>query len=173
MANFNQAIPRILIWEGGYVNDPDDLGGETNRGITDRLDGTVDGWVDVNGDGKPDVRIKELTEEQAKEVYKRRFWDTLKGDEIKSQAIATILFDGYVNMGVSAIRLMQRLVRVPSDGNIGPVTLHAINNADEKYLYNAYKSERVTYYKRIAERRPQNKKFLKGWLRRINSFPDL
>jgi lysozyme family protein len=173
MAQFKQAIPRILVWEGTYVNDPDDLGGETNHGITDKLDGTVDGWVDIDGDGKPDVRIKELTKEQAIEIYKRRFWDVIKGDQINSQAIATIIFDGYVNMGVPAIRMIQRLAFVKTDGRIGPQTLAAINTADEKSLYNNYKLERIAYYKRIADRRPQNRKFLKGWLRRINSFPDL
>src|SRR5687768_14929702 len=99
MAKFEIAIPHTLAWEGGYVWHKADPGGETNRGITDRLDGKVDGLADVDGDGIGDVVLKGLSEEQAKEIYKRKFWDRMHGDEIKSQAIAGILFDGYVNMG--------------------------------------------------------------------------
>lgn len=187
MANFNTAIPRILVWEGGYVHDPDDLGGETKHGITDKLDGEVDRMADIDGDGVGDVPIRELTQEQAKEIYRREFWDAMKGDEIKSQHVATILFDAYVNMGAGrlanpdkgikerdgAIRMIQRIVGVKDDGIVGPKTLAAINAADEVSLYQKFKQARIDRYYYLAEIRPKNKKFLKGWLNRANSFPDL
>lgn len=173
MANFDISIPKVLAWEGGYVNHPADPGGETNRGITDKLDGKVDHLVDLDGDGHGDVDIKHLTEEQARKVYKRVFWDRIKGDEIHSQAIADILFDGFVNQGVSAIRIIQNLVFVPADGNIGPATLKAINEADERTLYNDYKSERENYYLNLVKRKPELNVFLKGWLNRIRSFKNL
>lgn len=173
MAKFEIAIPHTLVWEGGYINHPADPGGETNRGITDRLDGKVDGQVDINGDGIGDVDIKNLTESQAKEVYRRRFWDKMQGDKIESQHIANILFDGYVNCGVNGIKLMQRLLNLKDDGVVGPKTLAAINGADEVTLYENYKDARIDYYLDLAERKPALKVFLKGWLNRINSFPDL
>lgn len=173
MAKFEIAIPHTLVWEGLYVNHPNDPGGETNRGITDRLDGKIDGLVDLDGDGEGDVDIKGLTEAEAKQVYKRRFWDKMQGDKIESQLIANILFDGYVNCGANGIKMMQRILNQKDDGVIGPKTLQAINGADEILLYNRYKIERIKYYQDLAERKPALKVFLRGWMNRIQSFPDL
>lgn len=178
MAKFEIAIPHVLAWEGGYVNHPADPGGETNRGITDRLDGKIDGRVDVDGDLLPDVDIKALTEEQAKDIYKRVFWDRMRGDEIDSQAIANILFDGYVNMGSQAIKILQRVIMVRDDGKVGPMTIKTLNELtndgySEATVYHAYRDERERFYHKLAERKPEMKVFLKGWLRRIQSFPNL
>lgn len=173
MAKFEIAIPHTLVWEGGWVHHPADPGGETNRGITDRLDGKVDGLVDLDGDGDGDVDIKGLTEEQAKEVYRHRFWDRMQGDKIDSQLIANILFDGYVNCGNNGIKIMQRILSLKDDGIIGPKSLAAINGADERTLYTNYKNARRDYYFDLARRKPDLKVFLKGWLNRISSFPDM
>lgn len=173
MAKFEIAIPHTLVWEGLYANHPNDPGGETMRGITDRLDGEVDGMIDIDGDGVGDVPVKDLTEEQAKTVYRRRFWDRMQGDKIESQLIANILFDGFVNCGFNGIRMMQRILNLKDDGIVGPKTLAAINGADELLLYTKYKLARIQYYQDLAERKPALKVFLRGWLNRISSFPDL
>jgi lysozyme family protein len=170
MASFDKAIPFTLKHEGGYVWHPADPGGETNRGITDGLDGNVDGLADVDGDGDGDILIQELSEAQAKEIYKRRFWDKMHGDDIKSQNLANILFDGYVNMGGNAIKLMQRELMLKEDGVLGPVTLRGINGYNPRTLFEQYKAARIDYYLDLANRKPALKIFLKGWLNRINSF---
>jgi len=88
MADFNKCIGKTLAHEGGakYTNDPTDRGGETKYGISKR--------------SYPQEDIKNLTEERAKELYKRDYWDRIRGDDIKDEAIAFNIFDCAVNMGV-------------------------------------------------------------------------
>lgn len=178
MAKFDIAIPKILAYEGGYVFHKADPGGETNRGITDRLDGKVDHAVDIDGDSVGDVAIKDLSEEQAKTVYKRVFWDRMQGDHINSQAIADMLMDGYVNCGKQAIKIIQRVIGVKDDGAFGPATLLALNEAtkehiDEVKIYRQFKEARIAYYHSLVEKKPDLEVFLKGWLNRMESFKEL
>lgn len=171
MANFELYFPHLLKLEGGYVNHPSDPGGETNWGITDRLDGKIDGKIDIDGDGKPDTTVKNLKSEEAKIIYKRLFWDKLKADDIKSQSVAEILFDFAVNSGVTlASKKIQYLVKVSQDGIIGNKTIEAINKLDPKSLFNSIKEIRIKYYKDIILNNPKLKIFEKGWMNRINSF---
>lgn len=170
MADFEKAIPLILKHEGGYVFHPNDPGGETNLGITDMLDGKVDGMVDLDGDKIGDVTVKGLTVAQAKQVYKSRFWDKMQGDKFKDQQIANIVFDGYVNMGARALKMLQKELGCGIDGRIGPNTLAAINSAAPHLLFDDYKDARRMFYIKLAERKPKLKDFLKGWLNRIDSF---
>lgn len=173
MAKFDIAIPKVLAWEGRYINHPNDPGGETMRGITDKLDGRIDHMVDVDGDGYPDVDIKNLTVDQAKEIYKREFWDKMMGDWIESQAMADIVFDGYVNCWKNGIRLLQDILNVDIDGHLGPRTLQVLNLCEETAVHRKYKQARIDYYNNLADRKPELEVFRKGWLNRINSFPDI
>lgn len=167
MARFSEAIPIILKHEGGFVNHPSDPGGATNRGITFKLFKRYAVSLGLN----PTVEdLKNLTEEQAEEIYFQEFWQPMKGDEIESQQIANIVFDGFVNMGGRALKLFQKEAGVTPDGKIGPITLSIVNNSNETVLFTGYKDARIDYYKRLVDRKPQLGVFLKGWLNRINSF---
>ena len=167
MANFEQAVQLILKHEGGYVDHPSDPGGATNRGITYQL---FTQYAMTLGLNKTIDSLKTLTEDQAKFIYKEHFWDKMRGDEIKSQAVAEIVFDAFVNMGNRAIKLLQIELGVGIDGDFGPVTLNALNQAAPIVLFEQFKDARIDFYKRLAENKPSSKVFLKGWLNRINSF---
>jgi lysozyme family protein len=170
MADFEKAIQKVLRHEGGYVHHPRDPGGETNFGITDRLDGKVDGLIDVDGNGSGDITVKALREEQARVIYKREFWDKMRGDEIKNQQVAEIVFDAYVNMGPRALKLLQKEIGVEADGVFGPVTISILNLASPVVVFNQFKDARIYFYKDLVKRKPELKVFEKGWMNRINSF---
>lgn len=157
---FNIAMDFVLKSEGGYVNDPRDPGGETNRGVTDKQDGKIDGLIDVNGDGKGDVKVKDLTAEQAKEVYRRNYWNPVHGDDL-SPGRALMLVDTAVNMGVKqAIILVQRVTGINEDGVFGPKTLEAAKNYD----IDAYASAKLAIYKQLKTWPIYGK----GWSSRLN-----
>ena len=153
MAEFDKAIEKTLINEGGYVFDKDDRGGETNFGISKKA--------------YPNVDIKNLTVTGAKEIYKRDYWDKVRADDITSQAVAAELFDTAVNMGVrTASKLLQGCTGVTPDGFIGDKSLEAINAVDEELLMLRFKLAKIARYVYLAKRRPANRKYLLGWINR-------
>ena len=144
--SFDRAVALVLKHEGGYVNDPRDPGGETRYGISKRA--------------YPDVDILRLTEDEAKAIYKRDYWDKLRTDEIPEQ-LAICLFDAAVNMGRErAIRLLQRACGVAQDGVMGGNTIAAANRLTEPVV--RFSAERVIAY--TGTRGFDT--FGKGWLRR-------
>ena len=152
---FDKFIPVILQHEGGYVNDPDDFGGETNMGITKRR--------------YPELNIKTLTVNQAKQIYYDDFYRPLNLHYIKNDLLALHLFDMAVNAGKkNAVKLLQELLfGCGNDGVIGPVTSQAVYYADSTTdLVSAYKAKRIEYYYKVSKRR-NNKKFLAGWVNRV------
>jgi lysozyme family protein len=168
MADFNLSIDIILKHEGGFVNHPSDPGGATNRGIIFTLFKQYSKALGL----LPTIdALKSLTEDQAKFIYREHFWNPMKGDEIINQNIADILFDGYVNMGGKALKMMQKEAGTTLvDGSIGADSIRAINLANARVLFQGYKDSRIKFYIDLADRKPKMKVFLKGWLNRINSF---
>lgn len=156
---FNRAITRTLANEGGYINDPKDPGGETFYGISKR--------------SYPDVDIKNLTKEQATEIYYKDFWSKYPYEQITYTDLAIKLFDSCVNLGRSkGIRLMQRCLKVNGypqvvdDGGFGPGTLATINKINGPKLLSAYRGAQARYYRAIVAAKPTEAKFLNGWLSR-------
>lgn len=156
---FKRCVEIILKHEGGYVNDPDDYGGETNMGIAKRY--------------FPDEDIKNMTKERAIELYYDFIWLKMNLVGISDEDVILEMFDMGVNSslgssGRRAIKIAQRLLGVKPDGYVGTITIMAINDFDGNFL-KSYKEARRRYYKGIVTKRPQNMKFLKGWFNRIDS----
>ena len=153
MKNFNEIIEKVLEHEGGYVNDPTDLGGETKYGITKRF--------------YPDVDIKNLTIEQAKEIYKQDYWDKNKVESLP-QNLWHIYFDMCVNMGKrTAVKVLQRAAvnkgrKIEVDGGLGPMTIGALKGVE----LDRVRAFRVKYYVDLITARPEQEKFYLGWFRR-------
>lgn len=170
MAQISKLAPFILKWEGGFVNDPDDAGGATNMGVTISTwqkvgyDKDDDGYIDVE-----DLRLLSK-DDVVNHVLKPHYWDRWKADEIKSQSIANTLVDWVWGSGKWGIIIPQRILGVKPDGVVGKVTLSALNARDPKELFAAIKAARVNYLDDIVRKRPANKKFLRGWMNRLNDI---
>lgn len=157
MASFEIAVEKTLAHEGGYVNHPDDPGGETNYGISRR--------------SYPNADIRNLTKEAAVKIYQRDFWLPLYSD-IRYQRIANKIFDMSVNLGVTnshvivqkAMRNLGKAIKV--DGVFGPNTLALVNQSDPNALLLEMIRLHVEYYLTRVERKPSQVAFLRGWIRR-------
>jgi len=169
MAKVELLTPKILRWEGGFVNDPVDQGGATNKGVT------LGTWrkvgYDKDGDGDIDVDdIRLLTREDATIVLKKFYWDRWKADEIRNQSVADILVDWVWCSGKWGIVIPQRLLRVSDDGIVGPVTLKIVNAVNQKAFFDGIVFERTKFIERIISRDPYQKRFFNGWMNRINDY---
>lgn len=147
------AINRVLEHEGGFVDHPDDPGGATNFGITERTARSF-GYT---GD------MRELPLEVAVDIYKRLYWDTISADEMPF-AVAFQVFDGAVNHGISrSVMWLQEIVSATPDGVVGPQTLNLINSDSESDIVFLYNSERIQFYTGLKTFNA----FGRGWMRRI------
>ena len=153
LVNFDEIIEVVLHHEGGYVNDPKDPGGETNFGIAKR--------------SHPDVDIKNLTKDGAKEIYKEHYWDKNKVESL-SEELRHIYFDMCVNQGRGrAVKILQRAANAKGanlkiDGGMGPKTIAAMQNVELKRV----RAYRVKYYANLIVRKPDLEKFYYGWFKR-------
>ena len=153
LVNFDDIIEVVLEHEGGYVNDPDDPGGETNFGIAKR--------------SHPDVDIANLTKDGAKEIYKEHYWDRNKVESL-SEDLRHIYFDMCVNQGRGrAVKIMQRAANskgagLKVDGGMGPMTIAAMDGVE----LDRVRAYRIKYYADLVTRKPDLEKFYFGWFRR-------
>lgn len=164
MADYKKLIPFIKKSEGGFVNDPLDRGGATNMGIT------INTYRTVYGSKKTVEDLKHITEQEWEYVFKHIFWDRCRADEIKSQGVANNMVDWVWGSGVNGIKGVQRLVGVKADGIVGSNTLAAINAAGES-LFPRITQARIIYYNAIVSRRPNQKRYVNGWICRAYRVP--
>jgi len=159
MGEFERALPRVLMHEGGYVNDPQDPGGETNRGITKRVYDAYRQRMRL-----PVQSVKNITSQEVAAIYRANYWDLAKCDQLPA-GVSYVVFDGNVNSGVSqSIKWLQRAVGVVPDGVIGNATLAAVQNyGDMNRLVDAICDRRLAFLKALKTW----KRFGKGWAARV------
>jgi type VI secretion system secreted protein VgrG len=161
MAQFLAAIQYVLLNEGGFSDDPNDPGGATNFGILQRE--------------LPGVDIRTITREQAISFYLPNYWNKALYANIASQQVATKLFDMHVNLGlVPAVRIAQHALGFQDanvDGDMGPMTVAAINAADPASFLAGVVGLLTTHYKLLEARNPKLMAFDRGWMARANKLP--
>lgn len=137
MANFKESFDKVILAEGGYVNDPDDAGGETYLGISRKANPYAKMWKTIDAIKKQygvkgiEARLKNNRKiiEEVEHIYKSKYWDALRLDEVYSQRIAHQLFDDAVNRGVtSAIRIAQQVTDMTITGKFSEELLYNLKN---------------------------------------------
>ena len=155
--NFDKALAAVLVHEGGYVFNPKDPGGETNLGCTKAV------WEEHCGHMVDTKTMKALTPADVGPLYKAKYWDKVKGDDLPS-GVDYVVFDAAINSGPSrAAKWLQACVNVYADGVIGDKTIQAVQNKDPKELINDYCAYRLAYLKMLQTWDT----FGKGWERRV------
>ena len=153
LKTFDEIIEVVLEHEGGYVNDPQDPGGETNFGIAKR--------------SHPDVDIANLTKDGAKKIYKEVYWDKNKVESLPEE-LRHIFFDMCVNQGRGrAVKILQIAANAKGaglkvDGGLGPKTIGALKGVELERV----RAYRIKYYADLVTRKPDLEKFYFGWFRR-------
>lgn len=160
--NFDACFAKVIKSEGGYVNDPADRGGETNLGVT------VGAWGAYLGRAIQPGEMKALTVETVKPFYKQMYWDLVKCDDLPV-GVDYAVFDFAVNAGVGrAAKFLQRAVGAVDDGAIGPGTLALVAKTTPGKLLENFAKQKEAFYNSLAEKNPTQKKFLKGWMARVD-----
>ena len=162
-ANYKKCLETILHHEGGYVNHPKDPGGETNLGVTKR--------VYIEHGGTKDM--KELTVEDVAPIYKKGYWDKMKGDDLPG-GLDLCVFDFGVNAGPGrSAKYLQTMIGTVADGGIGPNTLKAVEAYVSEHGINKsienFQEARQGYYEKLST----FETFGRGWTRRVTETTDL
>ena len=165
MADYKILKPIVLKYEGGWANDPNDKGGCTMKGVT------IATFKKYYGKTKTCSDLKKLTDEQWNHIFKSGYWDRWKADDIKNQSIANLVVDWLWTSGVYGIKYPQQVLGVGVDGAVGAKTIAAINNyPNQKELFQKLWNRRKKHFEDIVKNNPKQKKFLNGWLNRLDAF---
>lgn len=158
---FEKAFINLIEEEKGYVNDPDDRGGETNYGISKR--------------SYPYVDIKNLTLEQAADIYERDFYKPMLCHRYTDDAVAVEVLEQAVNMGKRTVTYFLQVsavaygCKINIDGKMGRMTLAAVNSMPPKILLHNLRSLAIAFYLNLAKEKPPMKKYLNGWIKRVQT----
>lgn len=189
MADFKQAYDITMSHEGGYVNDPNDVGGETYKGIARKYHPNWKGWVIIDSEriftsSFPNrLSVKDNLQVFVCNLYRQLYWDIFDGDNMPNQVIANQLFDIAVNMGTyRAVKFLQSGLNILNrngenysdiieDGQFGSMTFNALNSYlsfdSPNYLLKTIIILRGMHYINYMRKSPIQEKFARGWLNRV------
>ena len=152
--NYPQALKQVLKYEGGYVDHPKDPGGPTNKGVTQAV---YDNWR--KSQNLPTQSVRAIADSEVAAIYKNLYWDRISGDNLPS-GVDFAVFDFAVNSGVSrAAKMLQSVVGVTQDGQIGPATILATKT----YVAMSITNRRLAFMQSLSIWST----FGKGWSARI------
>jgi lysozyme family protein len=153
--SFKECLDLVLKSEGGWVNNPNDPGGETNLGVTKRV------WEEYVG--HPVDSLKKLTKEDVAPLYELKYWRPCYG-EVLPRGLNFVVFSMGVNAGAGrSVKLLQSAIGCVPDGIIGPRTRELICASNSATLIAKFSEFRREYYRSLAK--PM---FEKGWLARVD-----
>jgi lysozyme family protein len=165
------ALGFTLGYEGEWVNDPDDRGGETYRGISRVNWPKWAGWEIIDAEKQKDsfparlVGMSDLSE-LVLDFYLVNFWEPIHGEELPPK-MAVALFDFAVNSGpVTAVRMMQIVLRVFVDGEVGPKTVKAAHDAGEGAVIEMM-ARRAKFLHEVMDNDPSQQAWCLNWFRRL------
>lgn len=156
-----------LARKSGLANDADDRGGLTMCGVTYS---TYARWCNRKGKDASERGLKNLRYEEWLDILKTMYWNRWKADSITDQSVANILVDWVWASGITGIKRAQKILGVMADGIVGKMTLGAVNGSDGRELFARLKADRLKHFEEICRRLPSQKKFLRGWQRRVNAI---
>jgi lysozyme family protein len=162
---YDVAFDRTIGFEGKFSDLPADRGGITKFGLSQKAN--------------PDLDIRNLTLEQAKDIYRKRYWDPLKPERIKSEIVQLEVFDTAVNCGLHTAQLIvQRALNflgetLEEDGDMGSITVGALNRwieKDPQALFKCLNGFQFIHYVEIVKSHADQKLFSRGWMKRIQEY---
>ena len=163
--NFDDALQHLLKSEGGFTNDPRDLGNKLpdGRAGCTMLGVTQASWEAFIGKRTTQDKMRLLTPKDVAPIYRKKYWDMVKGDDLPS-GLDYLMFDFAVNAGPGrAIKVMQESLGVTADGVIGRITMKAIADADPEEQIKKFSDAKEAYYRSLKT----FETFGKGWLNRV------
>lgn len=150
--DFNKALKVVLQYEGGYVNDTKDPGGETKYGISKR--------------SYPHLDIKSLSLKDVEPIYRKDYWQVCACDQMP-WPVSMVVFDTAVNMGVkTAAQILQEVVGAKADGVIGPKTITKVMDSVWPNIIIDFTTQRIIRYTKTKNWDVYGK----GWTRRAISI---
>ncbi len=165
LSNWDKSFDMVIAHEGGFTNDQRDKGNH----LPDGREGctiwgcTQANWEKYIGHEVTQDDMKALKKEDVKPLYKRDYWDAVRGDDLPA-GVDYAVFDFAINAGPAAARKMiQKALGVTADGSIGPATMKAIQDAEGKDLLEKFSHSKEAFYKSL----PTFPTYGKGWLKRV------
>jgi len=160
--NYESALAHVLKSEGGWSDDSTDAGGATMKGVTFAVFKEFKRNPHLTKDD-----LRNISNQDIHDIYKQLYWDKIHGDDLPA-GVDYAVFDAAVNMGVGrAAKLIQEAVGVTADGVLGPASLSSIQKTDSKELIEKFSELKNNFYHGIVESRPDQVKYLNGWLIRV------